>query len=407
MNRLLAFISAFLLYIPFSYSATADNDSLIAGSQRDDFVTVSLLLASPGNKVYSVFGHCGLRMQCPSQHLDYVYTFEMENGVAGYAKFFAGQAKAGFAAVPTSQYLSTYAHEGRGITAYTLNLKPHEEQELWRQLDNDMVQGPHRKYNLIKNQCLSMSLLVVEEIMEDEFVDFSRLPESMYRLDNGEGIRFLSRNSPWATFIFLTLMGSEADSRWEDEYRMCPETMPYILNHARIVSVDRTETRPLLKSAPQILLPTKLVVKPSPLSPNIFFGAVLLLSILLTIAQLFSRCQRLGRCFDRTLFSLQTVAGFLLMYITLVTGLFGMHWNWYLIPFNPIPFLLNLFLKRKRWYPKLFKVYTLVLVASVPILFIVTTQADLAHTFIILTLAIRTFFNGYHPSSKIAHGRDE
>lgn len=126
MNRLLAFISAFLLYIPFSYSATADNDSLIAGSQRDDFVTVSLLLASPGNKVYSVFGHCGLRMQCPSQHLDYVYTFEMENGVAGYAKFFAGQAKAGFAAVPTSQYLSTYAHEGRGITAYTLNLKPHK-----------------------------------------------------------------------------------------------------------------------------------------------------------------------------------------------------------------------------------------------------------------------------------------
>ena len=395
MNRLLIFLVGLLCCIPCAYGSSTDNDTLIAGSQRDDFVTVSLLLASPGNKIYSIFGHCGLRMQCPSQHLDYVYTFEMESGAAGYAKFFAGQAKAGFAAVPTAEYINTYAQDGRGITAYTLNLTPHEEQELWRALDDDMEQGPHRKYNLIKNQCLSMSLLLVEEIMENEYIDFTRLPQTMRSYSNGQGVRFLSRKSPWATFVFLTLMGTEADAHWEEEYRMCPETMPFILRYARIVSVDRTKSRPLLKSAPQTLCPARLVITPSPLSPNVVFGAFFVFALLLTVAQYRGRCHQLAKTFDRTLFVLQTVAGFSLLYITLVTGLFGMHWNWYLIPFNPLPFLLWLCLRRKKGYYRLFRVYTVILIVTVPLLYLVTSQADLAHTLILLTLAARTFCHGW------------
>ena len=395
MNRFLMFLAGLICCIPCAYGSSADNDTLIAGSQRDDFVTVSLLLASPGNKIYSIFGHCGLRMQCPSQHLDYVYTFEMESGAAGYAKFFAGQAKAGFAAVPTAEYLNTYAQEERGITAYTLNLTPHEKQELWRALDNDMAQGPHRKYNLIKNQCLSMNLLLVEEIMENEYIDFTRLPQIMLSYKNGQGVRYLSRKSPWATFVFLTLMGTEADAHWEEEYRMCPETMPYILRYARIVSVDRTKSRPLLKSAPQTLCPARLVITPSPLSPNVVFGAFFVFALLLTVAQYRGRCHQLAKAFDRTLFVLQTVAGFSLLYITLVTGLFGMHWNWYLIPFNPLPFLLWLCLRRKKGYHQLFKSYTVIIIVAVPLLYLVTSQADLAHTFILLTLAARTFCHGW------------
>jgi len=390
MKRL-ALICVSILLTLVSFAQTDNNDTLISGSQRDEFVNASLLIASPGNSIYSVFGHCGLRMQCPSQHLDYVFTFEMESGAAGYAKFFAGQAKAGFAAVPTAEYINTYAQEGRGITAYTLNLTPHEKQELWRALDNDMVQGPHRKYNLIKNQCLSMSLLLVEEILENEYIDFTRLPQIMLSYKNGQGVRYMSRKSPWAAFVFLTLMGTEADTHWEDEYRMCPETMPYILRYARIVSVDHTKSRPLLKAAPQTLLPTYLVIKPSLLSPNVVFGALFVFAILLSVAQCRGRGHKWALGFDYTLFVLQTAAGFILLYITLVTGLFGMHWNWYLIPFNPLPFLLWLCFRRKKWYSQVFKIYTLILVVSVPMLFIVTCQADLAHAFIILTLAVRTF----------------
>lgn len=388
---------AVILFTAMAFTLNAqDADDSIPGATRDDFVSASLLLASPGNSIYSVFGHSALRMQCPSQKLDYCFTFETENGLAGYVKFFAGQAKAGFAAVPTAEYLATYAKEGRGVTAYPLNLTPHEKQELWRALDNDMVQGPHRKYNLIKNQCLSMSLLLVEEILEDEFIDFQRLPYPMPVVSNGQGIRILSRKSPWATFIFMSFMGTEADTHWEEEYRMCPETMPYILKYARIVSVDRTKSRPLLKSAPTALKTTTLVVKPSPISPDVVFGALLLFTGLLTLAQWRGKGQRLAMGYDRTLFVLQTIAGFFLLYVTLVTGLFGLHWNWYLIPLNPLPFLLWIFFRKNKKFVRIaFKIYTLILVAFVPLSFLVTAQADVAHALLVTSLAVRTGWNGW------------
>jgi hypothetical protein len=50
-------------------------------------------------------------MQCPSKKLDYCFTFEMESGLGGYLKFFGGQAKARFVAVPTKEYLTEYQRE--------------------------------------------------------------------------------------------------------------------------------------------------------------------------------------------------------------------------------------------------------------------------------------------------------
>jgi hypothetical protein len=394
MFRRLVLLIASLWLLPAAHAATAANDTLIAGSQRDDFVTVSLLLASPGNAVYSVFGHCGLRMQCPSQRLDYVYTFEMESGLTGCVKFFAGQAKAGFAAVPTEEYLSLYRKEGRGVKSYTINLKPHEKQELWRALDEDMEQGPHRKYNLIRNQCLSTSLLTMEEVLEDEHFEFRRLPEILYVANEGEGLRYSARKSPWASFIFLTFLGTDAEVFWDTEYRLTPEAMPFVLKYARIVSNDLTQSRPMLKGAPRTLVPATLAVKPSPLSPDVVFGALLLFALLLTWAQRRGRWQDLGRGFDLTLFVLQSAAGIFLLYVTLVTGLFGRHWNWYLIPFNPLPLLLWAVFRHRPWYRSLYTLYGIALTAFIPLMFLLTTQADAAHALIAATLAVRSLRAG-------------
>ena len=372
-----------------SHAQTTDNDTLIAGSQKDDFVKVSLLLASPGNSVYSVFGHSGLRLQCPSQHLDYVYTFEMEAGLTGYLKFFLGQAKAGFAAVNTSDYLALYRKEGRGVTAYTLNLTPHEEQELWRMLDNDMVEGPHRKYNLIKNQCLSMSLLMIESILEKEYIDFKGTPHQLNGLDNGKLIRYYSRHSSWGQFLYMTFIGSEADEHWELEYTLAPETMPYILRHARIVATYQHTSRPLMKGQPTVLVPTLMTPQPTWLTPTLFFGILLVLTLCLTLLQLGGRYRRMAHVFDVCLFVIQSLIGILLLYVTLVTNLFGLHWNWYLIPFNPLPLVLWLAFRHKSWYTRVYPFYLMVLILFIPLMFVCTEQADVAHALFIGIFALR------------------
>lgn len=394
MKRVTLIFTLFLLSL-VSSAQTVDNDSLIPGSQREDFVTVSLLIASPGNSIYSVFGHCALRLQCPSQHLDYVYTFETENGLAGYIKFFAGQAKAGFAAITPQEYLTPYKKEGRGVVAYPLNLTPHEKQELWRALDEDMEQGPHRKYNLIKNQCISMSFLMLETILEDEFIDYDRLPRTYSNLNNGELVRKYSESAPWGQFLYLTFMGSEADDYWEPEFRFAPGTMSWAMPTLRFVSIDRTKQRPMLKGSPRVLQVTTLHPQPSPVSPEWVFGLLLLFTIIITLAQCLKHGQKLAHAYDVTLFTLQSIAGVFLLYVTLVSGLFGLHWNWYLILFNPLPLLLWLLFRHQVWYNKLFRIYTVVLVLSIPLLFLVTVQADLPHAMIIASLAIRSGYKGW------------
>lgn len=393
MNRFLVLLAAILFSMPRAYGSTADNDTLIAGSQRDDFVTVSLLLASPGDKVYSVFGHCGLRMQCPSQHLDYVYTFEMEDGLLGYVKFFAGQAKAGFAAVNTEEYLSQYRRDGRGVTSYTINLTPHEKQKLWRSLDEDMVQGPHRKYNLIKNQCLSMSLLMIESILESEYISFKGIPNHLVHRNNGYLVRYYSRMSPWGQFLYMTFMGSEADDTWDFEYTLAPESMPYLLRKSTIISADHTQIRAFMKGNPQQLLPTTFIPTPSSVSPSLFFGILLILTVLLTLLQVKGCCRQLTHYVDVALFIFQSVAGLFLLYVTLITGLFGLHWNWYLIPFNPIPFVFWICFRHRSWYGRLFDLYAAIFILFIPSMFLVTEQADVPHALLICIFAVRTLMN--------------
>lgn len=45
----------------------------------ENFVIASVIVADPGDKLYSAGGHVGLRMECPDHHLDYVFTYESED----------------------------------------------------------------------------------------------------------------------------------------------------------------------------------------------------------------------------------------------------------------------------------------------------------------------------------------
>ena len=53
-------------------------DSL-AITEADDFVTASVLIATPGDVLYTSFGHACIRLQCPHYDFDLVYSYESEN----------------------------------------------------------------------------------------------------------------------------------------------------------------------------------------------------------------------------------------------------------------------------------------------------------------------------------------
>jgi hypothetical protein len=376
--------------------AKRGNETVIS-SDSSNFVTASMLVISPGNPIYSIFGHSAIRMQCPSKKLDYCFTFEMESGLGGYLKYFGGQAKARFVAVPTKEYLTEYRCERRGVKQFTLNLTPHEKQELWRQLDNDMLAGAHRKFNLIQNSCSSMSMMMIESVLWKEEIDFVKLPVQMTYV-NGDLLRYYSRKSPWAQFIFMTLFGSEADVLWNQEYRMSPELLPEILSNAKIKSLQSGKSRPLVIRQ-SVILPQKFSVSHSAFMPILAFALLLTFVVLVTIGERLWHWKKLPKVTDYTLFILQSIAGIFLLYVTLVTGLFGIHWNWYLILFNPIPLILWLCFRKRNGYAKVYLWYACILTVFIVLMPLVTTQSDPSHLLIATTFAIRCF-NKYNKNKK-------
>ena len=376
--RFLIFFSIVLLSV-FHVNAQSEDTTCINN------LTASMLVVSPGKEVYSQFGHVALRIESQEQHYDCCFSFEENPGLTGMLEFFLGKTEAHMNAVPTDKFLEGYKQEGRQMRQYTLSLNSREKHKLWQQLREDCVKDELRKFNLLQNNCSSVSLRAIENVLDDEKIDFNGWPEQ-FQMINGDGVRYLSRFSPWLEFWNMTFLGSESDTYWEHEQQMSPELMPEVLKKASLVSADGSK-RPVVTDEKE-LLPLINEYKPSPLTPTRVFGFLLIFTVLITFAQYKWKLNLVPRALDVLLMTVVTLAGIVLIHTSFVSGLFGIHWNWYLIPFNPLPLILWLLFHNRKWFSKIYVFYTVVLV-----LFILATplshQLDFPHQLITATLVVR------------------
>ena len=371
------------------------NEPYTLAPDSSNFVIASLVTATASDVIYSSMGHCALRLQCPTASLDYCFSLEMEARPGDYVKFFSGEMKAAVVAVPTGEFLNAYREEGRGVTEHELNLTHHEKQQLWRLLDEELVKPPHLTFNFLNTNCVMMSMVMIEQCLIDEHIDFGTMPAVM-QSDNGDLIRYHSQDSPWAQFLYITLSGAACDDHYETEYRLSPQMIVEVLQGARIVS-DST-SRPVFSALPTTLIAPTRLPKATTITPTLMFLFLLIVTIAITVAEKMGHWEKAAKILDIFLFAFQTLAGIVLIYTSTVANLFGSHWNWYLIPFNPLPLLLWLCFHRARWFKYAFLIYGIVLV-----LFILYTpfssQLDLSHQLLTAILAVRAFSHAV-PSRK-------
>lgn len=175
-------------------------DSINRVAAHPDFVKVWLVTVTPGNSTTSVFGHAALRLQCPSEQLDYCFTFSMESDDITIMKYVKGSTKGGFESVPTEVFLQRYREEGRGVSQVQLNLLPHEEQELWRLLDHEVEQGPRWNYNFITTSCTSMCIWAVEQCLDKEHIEYHDL-DPILSAPYAEVMHSVSAHAPWLELL--------------------------------------------------------------------------------------------------------------------------------------------------------------------------------------------------------------
>ena len=365
------------------------SDKGLAPADTSGFVTASLITTTPTASAWSAFGHTALRMECPQHNLDYVFTYEVEGTSFFYARLLAGKAKARYMAVPTNEFLEVMSREGRGVSQKELNLAREEKQELWRLLDEDMAEGPTHRFTLLSH-CASVAIDKVEQCSGKE-IDWGQWQEDMLK-NNGDLLRVYTHHAPWAEFLFITLIGNHYGGHYGQQQRMSPQMLESQAERATLTSPGDSLPRPLLTGKNVRLIEEKQAKNGAAPTPLIIFGLLLAVAVMVTLSERKGRLKTAARCLDILLLAGQTAAGIALLVNLWGSDVFGHVWNWYLIPFNPLPAILWLCLGRRKWFGKIFLFYTAVLVAFIaatPFL----SQLDLSHQLITAALAVRCFSN--------------
>ena len=344
MLRLLAVLALLSTWVNGAHSSP--NDSVKVLPDSSNFVTASLVIAEPLHALYSVFGHATLRMECPSFGLDYVFTFESDPNFGTFMTGIAGKAKAKYVAVPTDTFIRDTRLAGRGLKQYKLNLTHHEKQELWRLLDEEMMAGAYRNFNLLFTNCLTTSILNVQRCLIGEHFEWGKL-EYPQTLNDGELFRHAVRHSPWAEFLFITFGGTAYDRRSIQEFRLTPETIIPMLRKATITNDSTGVSRFVITDPGTTLVESSGQDKATPITPNIVFGGLLLLTLLITLAEWVLHWHQVAKVYDMLLFTAQLLVSLLMLYVTFFSEMFVTQWNWYLVAFLPLPLLFWLIRNKK------------------------------------------------------------
>ena len=382
LRAILVLTISLLMIIPEAHS----EGSKEVLSDSSNFVKASLIVSTPTDIIYSSLGHCAIRMECPSEQLDYCFSLETNTQPGDYLKFFNGDADAAVRAIPTEMYLAECRKEGRGVDQYEFNLTWHEKQQLWKSLDEEMMKPPHLKFNFLNTNCVMMVIIMIQNALIDESINYVEVP-SYLTCDNGNGLRHLTRSTPWYQFIYITLSGAICDEYFSMEYRMTPISLPEVFGRAQIKGSNGQ--RSLFKGTPVSLVRQTNFPSSSPFTPRLVFSILLLLVILITWCEWKRVCKHTARITDTILLALEFIIGVLLCYTTLATSLFAAHWNWYLIPCNPLPLLLLLLFGKHKNFYKIYLLYTIILIAFI-IATPLSSQLDIDHQLITAMFATRT-----------------
>ena len=301
-------------------------------------MTVSLMISQPSDvRVYSIFGHAALRLQCPAFDLDYVFSYISIHSDATALEYIVIRPTMGLIAVPTEQYIE---EEFRGITEYAVYLPPQVETELWRILDESTAKGYDRPYDCVAGSCAQMVSQYINRAIATAYpkdsVQTQWLGEPEHTMH--ELMNMYAQEAPWQLFLINSILGSS----YVDNVNMT--NAKKILFPLQLLALWHNTTlcgKPILSNEP-IEHTTSEVMTATMIKP-IHVAIVLLLLSLLSLATIFFSqrkwMENVGNGIDYAILSLQTLAGIFMMVMMWVAYLPfpTAYWNWLLIPFNILP----------------------------------------------------------------------
>lgn len=364
-----------------------DNASAQDGLAND--ISASLVICGRGGKLISSFGHCSIHMSCPSAGLDNYYTYLIEASSANIRRFFAEGVCTGlFVVQKWDEFSKDYVEQNRPVTEYGLNLTTDEVRRLWMSLDKETYRPDSRTYSFLHAQCTSICADIIRGSLMGERIEYGDLPQGLTG-SLRDYAAFSVRNYPWYSFCFQSLLGAEGEQQGDLWEKLAPMDIVTAWSEASIVDAAG-HRRPVLTGDERVLYAGSYQPSPpSPFTPTLFFALLLAATLLLTLAfGLGVRGERLGFACDAILLCLQTLLGLFFTWLLLFSKAPWMPGNLLPIVFNPIPFVVWLFLRGKKAIRWAYAVYAVVL-AAMMVAAAFVPQLGWAHVLLFATFLVR------------------
>ena len=282
-------------------------------AQDSSRLRISLLTCSPGEELYSIFGHSAVRIIDSNSVTDYIYnfgTFDFDQE-GFYLKFMRGNLLYFVSAERTDDFINSYSYEKRGITEQVLNLSGTEKKKIQFALNENLKEeNRFYKYDFFLDNCTTrLRDLITNNKITTPILPVVMPPQTTYR----QAIHnYLEKGGQlWSELGIDILLGARTDKIMSaNEQQFLPDNLMY--------SIDSCKNVEMVKEKSVLYLPINENEKVSFLSPLNCFLLLLIFIFVIGFIKL-PIAQKFLNTFDVLLFIATGLLGVLLILMWFAT----------------------------------------------------------------------------------------
>ena len=299
-------------------------------------VRISLLTAAPGEELYSVFGHNGIRVKIDELGVDEVYnygtfSFDQPNF---YINFARGRMLYHLSRNSYENFMLVYMYENRRVREQVFALDSAQTMFVLQFLQtNFLPENRHYRYHFFLDNCATR----IRDLMLQTF-DGMTLPEAQEASTYRDLIHRCLRQHPWGRFGIDIALGLPTDRKTDMyEQMFLPDYMFDVF--AKVLY----NGRPVVKETKDVFVPDQpAILPPGPVTPTVMCCMVL------ALAMLFFYVRKGAKVFDFILFFAVGLVGLLVTFLWFFTDHTNTLYNLNIIWALPTHVVMAFFLLPKR-----------------------------------------------------------
>ena len=360
-------------------------------AQDSSRIRVSLLTCTPGEELYSIFGHSAIRIIDSNNVTDYVYNYGTFNfdDEGFYLKFVRGKLLYYVSLERADDFIYNYMASGRGITEQLLNLSAEEKITVQKALNENLKEeNKYYKYDFFLDNCTTRLRDIITNNKNPKPVLPAVMPvNTRFRqaihayLDKG--------GQYWSKLGIDILLGAPTDKiMTAAEQEFLPDNLMSALDSSKNVKIIASKTN-LYEIGGQ-------KNEDNLFTPMLCFSLLFLMIFLISLSKSkFSTIFLIG--FDHVFFFIIGLLGILLILMWVATDHTMTKNNFNLIWALPTHTLASFFITSNKNYAKRYFLFTMILMIALLISWLLLPQ-EMNNSLLPIVLLI--FYRSYARHNK-------